>query len=333
MDPLTHGLVGAAASQSISAREKMRPAAFTGALAAMSADLDYFIHIASNPLFNIEIHRQFTHSIVFIPVGALIASIVLYWIVKNRLSFKETYLFSLAGYATAGLMDAVTSYGTQLFWPFSDIRVAWNLVSVVDPLLTAGLIIFIGIAIINKNKIYLWIAITWLFLILIFGFIQKDRSTNSLLEHAMLNGHIPENVVVKPTIGNQLLWRGNYIHDGRIHAVGLRAGIFSGVRIFEGESAGLVVIDKDFADYKGTTMYHDLRRFERLSEGFLVRHPEETGVIGDGRYAMLPTSMSPLWGVKTDTAATSQHLPFLYFRDAGDEVRSEFVEMLLGRKK
>ncbi|TVQ05237.1 MAG: metal-dependent hydrolase, partial [Balneolaceae bacterium] len=308
----------------------MRPAAFTGAVAAMTADLDFFIHIPSDPLFNIEIHRQFTHSIIFIPVGALIVSAILYWFVRKHLAYKETYFFSLAGYATAGLMDAITSYGTQLLWPFSDTRIAWNLVSVVDPFLTAGLIVLVGIAVIKKKKMAVVAAWVWLLLFLVVGLVQKERSKHSLEVHALMHGHIPEQMVVKPTIGNQVLWRGNYIFDGRIYASGLRPGIFSGVQLYEGESAELVIIDEDFAAYKGTTLYDDLRRFERLSEGFLVRHPNKPRIIGDGRYAMLPTSLSPLWGVKVDTTDVSKHLPFQYFRDSGEEIRAEFLKMLLG---
>lgn len=330
MDPLTHGLVGAAASQSFSDKEKMRPAAFIGALAAMSADLDYFIHIPADPLFNIEIHRQFSHSLIFIPAGALIVSVFLYWLVRRHLSYKDTYLYCLASYATAGLMDAMTSYGTQLLWPFSEVRVAWNLVSVIDPFLTAGLVLLVGLAIIKKEKILIAFAWFWLSLFLIFGLVQKERGRDALAEFANTRGHFPERVVVKPTIGNQMLWRGNYIYNGVIYTTGLRPGIFTGVKLYEGESAELVVIDEDFSVYNGTLLYGDLRRFERLSEGYMVGHPKEPGIIGDGRYAMLPTSLSPLWGVKIDTTNTDQHLPFLYFRDAGEEVRSEFWKMLQG---
>jgi inner membrane protein len=67
MDPISQGLVGATAAQSGADKEKLRPAAFAGAVSAMIADLDYYIHIPSDPLFNIEIHRQFSHSLIFIP--------------------------------------------------------------------------------------------------------------------------------------------------------------------------------------------------------------------------------------------------------------------------
>ncbi len=331
MDPLTHGLIGSAAAQVVSDKEKMRPAAFTGFVAAMMADLDYYIHLPSDPLFNIEIHRQFSHSLIFIPVGALIASAVLWWFLRKKLSFKQLYLFSFAGYATAGISDAFTSYGTQLLWPFLDTRFAWNLVSVVDPLLTAGLIVFVGFGVWHQKKPLIYGAWVWYALILFFGFVQHERSQSALEKWAERQNHRAESIVVKPTIGNQILWRGNYIHNGKVFAYGLRAGPFSPVNVYEGESAKLVEIDEEFGQYKNTTLYNDLRRFERLSEGYLIRHPEKSHIIGDGRYSMLPTSLIPLWGVETDTTDTERHLPFLYFRDAGEEVRTEFLDMLLGK--
>lgn len=331
MDPLTHGLVGATASQTISSKEKMLPAAFTGFVAAMLADLDYFIHNPSDPLLNIEIHRQFTHSIIFIPVGALVASLLLWWFVRKYLDFKEVYIFSFAGYATAGLMDAVTSYGTQLLWPFVDTRFAWNLISVVDPVFTLGLIVLVGFGVYHKKKPLIYLAWAWLFLILAFGMFQKERGKSALLHWAEQRDHEAKEVVVKPTIGNQILWRGNYIHDGHVFTNGIRTGLFSAVMIYEGESTELVDLEQEFGDYKNTTLFEDLKRFERLSEGYLVRHPEIPHIIGDGRYSMLPTSTVPLWGVEADTTQTGRHLPFLYFRDAGEEVRTEFLDMLLGR--
>lgn len=331
MDPLTHGLVGAVASQSVSKKEKMRPAAFTGLAAAMLADLDYYIHVPSDPLFTIEVHRTFTHSLLFIPVGALIASAVVWWFVRKHLTYKETYLYSLAGFATAGLMDAFTSYGTQLLWPFSDTRFAWNLISVIDPLFTAGVLVMVLLGVIKKRKLFITIAWGWMALILLFGCIQKDRGKQALTELANSRGHQPAQIVVKPTIGNQILWRGNYIYRDVVYTMGLRAGLLRGVKIYEGESSPLVRIDEAFGQYQGTTLYSDLQRFERLSEGYLVRHPDKPEVIGDGRYSMLPTSVLPLWGVETDTTDTESHLRFLYFRDAGDEVRSGFTNMMLGK--
>ncbi len=331
MDPLTHGIVGAAASQAVAKKELMRPAAASGFVAAMLADLDYYIHIPSDPLFNIEVHRQFTHSLIFIPVGALVASALLWWFLRRHLTFRQLYVYSFAAYATSGLLDSFTSYGTQLLWPFLETRYAWNLISVVDPIITAGLIVLVGLGVYQKRKAMIAAAWGWLFLFLAIGFVQKERGKTALGELAQQRGHVAEEIVVKPTIGNQILWRGNYTYDGKVFTEGIRTGLFSGVKIYEGESAELVDLNEEFGKYEGTTLYNDLQRFERLSEGFLIRHPDKPEVVGDARYSMLPTSLVPLWGVQTDTTDTETHLPFLYFRDAGEEVRNEFLEMLKGR--
>lgn len=332
MDPLTHGLVGAAASQTFSDREKLRPAAIAGAASAMLADLDIFLHHPSDPLFNIEIHRQFTHSLVFIPAGALIASLLLWFLLKKHLSFRELYLSSLAGYATAGILDSFTSYGTQLLWPFFETRYAFNIISVVDPLVTIGLILFLTIAILKKKQQMVWLAGGWLTLFLLFGWLQHHRATSAAEEQIHQRGHRAERLIVKPTIGNQVLWRATYIYNDRIYADAVRTGILPGITFYEGVSEPQIIIEQAFSDYKGTTLYNDLLRFEKLSESFLIRHPGKPEIIGDARYSMLPAGMIPLWGVKTDTTHTDRHLPFRYFRDANDEIRTTYLNMLLGRR-
>jgi len=331
MDPISQGLVGATAAQAGAKKDQLRPAAFTGAISAMMADLDYYIQIPSDPLFNIEIHRQFSHSFIFIPIGALIASVLLWWFLKKYLSFKELYFYSLLGYATAGLLDTFTSYGTQLLWPFLDTRFAWNLISVIDPIVTLGLILFVGIALQKKKKKYAWFAVGWLTFFLLFGWIQHQRATISAKNLGQSRGHMIRDLVVKPTIANQRVWRVNYISSDTIYTDAIRTGLISGIDIYEGESAPQINIEEDFSDFEGTVMYNDLLRFKRLSENFLVRHPQYPEVIGDARYSMLPTQIKPLWGVKTDTTKSDTHLPFLYFRDANKEVRSEFLDILLGR--
>jgi inner membrane protein len=330
MDPLTHGLAGAAAAASFSDKEKIRASSFAGAAAAMMADLDYFISIPSDPLFNIEIHRQFSHSLVFIPVGALIASLVLWVFLKKQLTAKQLYLFSVLGYSTAGLLDAFTSYGTQLLWPFLDTRFSWNLISVIDPVVTTGLIMFTGFSIWFKKKPMAWSAGGWLFLFLLYGWVQHGRAVKAAQSLASGRDHSVERMVVKPTIANQRLWRATYIYDGHIQTDAIRTGITDGITIYEGESKPRLLIEQEYINYEGTTLYDDLIRFKHLSDNYLLRHPDKPEIIGDARYSMLPTELTPLWGVEIDTTKPDRHLPFLYFRDASEETRVLFWNMLMG---
>ncbi len=141
MDPMTQGVLGASVPQAISHKKHMVAATLFGAISGMSPDLDSLIRSDIDPLLHLEFHRQFSHSLFFIPIGSLICALVFYYLLAKRweISFKLTYLFCFLGYATHGLLDSCTSYGTQLLWPFSSERFSWNTISIVDPLFTLPL--------------------------------------------------------------------------------------------------------------------------------------------------------------------------------------------------
>jgi len=331
MDPVTHGLIGATASQAFAKKETFRAAAFTGFVSAILADLDIFLFSASDPLLNLELHRQFTHSLIFIPIGALLAAALVWWFVKKYLTLKETYAYSLAGYATAGIMDYFTSYGVHLLWPFVDERFSLNIISVFDPLFSLGIIVFTGLAFYKRKKLFGWIGLGWIACYLIFGFSQKQKAMNITEQIATENDQAIERIEVKPTIANQLLWSVRYESEDTLYAYGIRLFPFSKPTIYTGGTAPLLNWKDEFSSFEGTTLYDDLYRFSKLSDGFLIRHPDHENVIGDGRYSMLPTTLTPLWGIEIDTTRPNQHVEFGTFRDANPEVRQAFMDMLFGR--
>ncbi|WP_445666056.1 metal-dependent hydrolase [Fodinibius sp. AD559] len=329
MDPVTHGLIGASASQSVVSKKQLRPAAIIGMVSAMLADLDVFITDPADPLLNIELHRQFSHSFVFVPVGALIAAGFLWYFFRNKMSFKKIYALSFLGYATAGITDTFTSYGTKLLWPFLDTRYSWDLISVFDPLFSAiilGLVIFI---LYKKKPQISWFVWGWIILYLSIAVIQQQRGKSVAKVIAQQQNHRIERLVVKPTLGNQLLWSIRYEAQDSLFAHGIRLGLHS--KVYRGEAALLINWQQQYNQFKGTALYSDLKRFDNLSEGYLIRHPDKKNIIGDGRYAMLPTEMSPLWGVKVDTTQPDKHLPFKTFREATPAVKDAYLDMLLGK--
>src|SRR5262245_40166851 len=134
MDTITHGFLGAAASQALLKRRLPRGAGLVGAIGGMLPDLDIFIRSSSDPTVGWFFHRNFTHSLIFIPLGGLIAALPFLCFQRFRNQKREVILAAIIGYATHALLDAFTSYGTQLFWPFSNYRVAWDWIGIVDPI-------------------------------------------------------------------------------------------------------------------------------------------------------------------------------------------------------
>src|SRR5574340_787958 len=137
MDILTHGLLGGTLALSCSKKEEARAATTVGFFAALLADADALIQSDADPLLTLEYHRQFTHSLIFIPVGALLVSLLL-WPALRKFGhppgFRRVYLYALLGCTTSGLLDACTSYGTHVLWPFTGERIAWSIVPIFDPL-------------------------------------------------------------------------------------------------------------------------------------------------------------------------------------------------------
>jgi inner membrane protein len=144
MDPLTHALLGATVAQATLGPRLGRKAWMLGALGGVLPDADILISSASDPLLAIEYHRHFTHSFAFVPIGGLLAAAP--WLARkqNRADWRPILAAATLGYATHGLLDACTNYGTHLLWPFSDARAAWHWVTTIGPLLT--LILLVGLS-------------------------------------------------------------------------------------------------------------------------------------------------------------------------------------------
>lgn len=332
MDPITHGLIGATTTLSVAGKPTLRPAACAGFISAMAADLDILITNPNDPLLNVEVHRTITHSLFFIPLGALVVSAFLWYFLRKRLTAPALYSYCFLGYATSGLADALTSYGTQLLWPFSDLRFSWNLISVFDPLFTLGILAITAYAFIQKRRSLAPLALLWMGLYLCFGNLQHQRSKQTAHKYAARNNHQIQQLIIKPTIANPFLWSFRYTTCDSLHSAAVHLSPFQGKQVYPGESTPLLNWTEAFSSFKGSKLYNDLQRFSNLSNGILVRHPERPMVVGDGRYSMLPTTNTPLWGVIADTTQPHRHLPFKNFRKITSANKTAFLKMILGKE-
>ena len=133
MDPLTHGLLGAACAQAVCGRTLGRRALAWGALAGMAPDADVVMNL-TGPMAEWTWHRGLTHALWLPP---LVAAVLGPWLWR-RYGGRLWQWISLVALAAVShpLLDAFTTYGTQLLAPFSRQRFAWNGVAIVDPAYT-----------------------------------------------------------------------------------------------------------------------------------------------------------------------------------------------------
>src|SRR5690606_34372245 len=193
-----------------------------GAIAGMAPDLDVLIRSADDPLRFLDHHRGFTHALAFVPVGALVCTLLCHPAARRWITFGETYRYAVLGFASHGVLDACTSYGTRLLWPFSELRVAWNLIAVVDPLLTVPVLALLAAAVLRRRVVWARAALLWAVAYLGVGAVQGERAEHAGRVLAETRGHRPERLLAKPSFGNLLVWKVVYQADGRYYVDAVR---------------------------------------------------------------------------------------------------------------
>ena len=333
MDPLSQGVLGASASQAFSRGQRAAIAGVFGGLGGMAPDLDYLIRSPSDPLLFLEYHRQFTHSFVFIPVGGIICGLILYWLLGRRwqLGLRESCLYTTLGYATHALLDACTTYGTQLLWPFSDARFAWNVVSVIDPLFTIPILALVAATAIRKRPLFARLALGWAVVYLGIGLVQHERAVAGGSGLAASRGHEPAELVAKPSFANLLVWKTVYASGGYYYVDAVRAG--SSIRIYPGDRVRKLDVSAAFPWLRPDSQQAiDVERFRWFSDGYVAQDPQHPDRVIDVRYSMTPNEINALWSIELDSsAAPDSHARYLVHRESSAERNRLFRDMILGR--
>ncbi len=340
MDPITQGALGATVGQVLAKPKTIVPASLMAALAGMSPDLDVLIRSSHDPLLFLVFHRQFTHSLFFIPFGALICALALHYFIGRRyqFSFWQSYLLCFAGYATHALLDACTTYGTLLLWPFSNERFAWNNLAVIDLFYTLPILFGLWWGI---KKQSLWparILLVWVFAYPLLGQVQKLKAEAAA--RLYLSEHFHENIVAlgaKPTMSNLVLWKIVYETDSHYFVDALKIGIFEKpeqARYFSGDSIKKLVLAEDFPWLEPNSQQaKDVERFSWFSMGFVAKDDGTfTGMrnrIIDVRYSIVPNQINPLWSIGLDEHANATtHVSYENHRDTSKLNRDKFFSML-----
>lgn len=140
MDSLTQAVLGAGIGGAMLGRFHGRKAVAAGALLATLPDLDVLIR-HGDPLSAMVNHRGFSHSlIVLTAISALLTALCR--LGRSARPYPAWYLFATLWLvlATHPLLDAFTSYGTQLWWPYRPVPTAWSSIFIIDPLFTLPLL-------------------------------------------------------------------------------------------------------------------------------------------------------------------------------------------------
>lgn len=265
-----------------------RRALLLGAAAGLMPDLDVLIRSAEDPLLAIEHHRGFTHSLAFAPVGGAAAAALL----RGPAPFRWAWLCAAVAWLSHALLDASTTYGTQLFLPFSRHRAGLDIISIIDPAFT--LIVLAGVVAAARARprlmhAALLLAALWLAI----GFVQRERASAAQLQLAEMRGETITRGAVFPTVGNTIVWRSLYRSGGMLRMDRIRVPWLGASEFAEGTT--VPAFDGSFDDARAR---RDLARFAWFSHQWLAADPADPALIGDARYSLAFGAYRPVWGVR-----------------------------------
>lgn len=299
MDPITQGVLGAAAAQAVLQRRLGPHTWLFGAMGGMAADLDVLIRSSDDPLMSLVWHRHFTHSLAFVPIGGLVCALP--WLVRSKLGPRRWLIAAATtvGYATHGLLDAFTSYGTQLLWPFTDMRVAWDFVAILDPIYTLLLAVGVAFAVRRRSPRPALAALIASSAYLALGGVLHARAVTAARSLAEARGHVVARAEAFPVIPVDFVWRTVYRAGGRVYVDEARTPWFGATTIHSGDSvqiAETTSLPADIlADPRARTAWD---KFQWFTDGWVGHDPSTSGRFVDLRYGLRTRGTESLWALE-----------------------------------
>ena len=220
MDSITQIVLGAACGEAVLGKKIGNRALLFGAIGGTIPDLDVFV---GKLLFNNEIdamafHRGFMHSFLFAILAAIGFGMLVFWIYNRGKRYgmttqKEWMWLFFASIFTHPILDSFTAYGTQLFAPFSNYRVAFNNIAVADPLYTLPFLIALIIMMCfrrtsSKRRLFLYLGLGFSSLYMLSTLVNKYH-VNRVYKQALAEQKFDYiRFQTQPTILNNILWYG-----------------------------------------------------------------------------------------------------------------------------
>jgi membrane-bound metal-dependent hydrolase YbcI (DUF457 family) len=146
MDTITHGIAGALMGKAFFGGKdlvtqgtisRQRFVTWALMLGAIFPDIDVIRDLLSrDPMLILTWHRSVTHSLVCLPLWAILLAALTWWFARARKWEAPSFPVMAALYAVGILshivLDLVTTFGTMIWSPLNWSRPAWDLLFIID---------------------------------------------------------------------------------------------------------------------------------------------------------------------------------------------------------
>lgn len=212
MDSLTQVLLGIATAEVIAGRQLKNRTFLYGAILGTIPDLDVGVGLFMDPVSGVAIHRGLSHSLFFF----VCLSPILGWLISKlehgKITIQRSIILAFFGLFTHVILDAFTSWGTQILWPLPE-RFALKTIFVIDPLYSIPLLISLidvfrtRVDLLRRKYVFRGLFISSAYLLLTCGIklFALQKFENALQKQNLSYSEI----IVKPTAFNTVLWNAN----------------------------------------------------------------------------------------------------------------------------
>lgn len=229
MDSLTQIVLGSACGEAVLGKKIGNKALLFGGIAGTVPDLDVFVGrlLYKNEIQAMAFHRGIMHSIFFAVFASLLLGWLVHWIFDRKKRFgkvnlKDWILLFFWAIFTHPILDCFTAYGTQLFAPFSNYRVAFNNISVVDPFYTLPFLMCLLVLMFFKRSsgvrfLILKLGFGFSTIYMLLTFVNKSY-INTVFKSSLKTQSIEHHRFrCQPTVLNNILWYGIAESDAHYH--------------------------------------------------------------------------------------------------------------------
>jgi inner membrane protein len=204
---------------------------------------------------------------------------------KSNLGWKLWAKLFFFGLITHPLLDAFTTWGTQIFWPL-DISVAFNSIFVIDPLYTLPFLIFTVLSMFYKresrtraklNRVGLLISSAYLLVTVGLKFIVTHKFEEALQKQNITYSQIS----TRPSPMNTILWNAN-VETSDSYFIG-------DYSFFDTQPIRFETYPKNRETSRKLMEYHNVKRLIDISENwFFLEQKNNHWYFNDLRFGLLP---------------------------------------------
>jgi inner membrane protein len=232
-----------------------------------------------------------------VPVVGFLAALPWLAFKRYRGMWQVLVWAGILGVLSHVLLDACTSYGTQLLWPFSGERFAGDWIAVIDPAFSLPILAGLVWSLWKKRARGARVALVFAALYMGLAVVQHERAAAVQREVAAARGQVMERGRVLPVVGTINGYRSVYVAGGVLYADAVRVPFYSRGVVRQGMR---VEVLKDGAAGADAEARRELGIFEKFADGYVARVPGRPDVVGDMRYSIVSDRFDPPWGVQVE---------------------------------